>query len=51
MSLFGKTEDHFISTCFYYPPSKGATLFVIGSHAAFRELENSEMEELLMEQV
>lgn len=20
MSLFGKTEDHFISTCFYYPP-------------------------------
>ncbi|XP_051921295.1 prenylated Rab acceptor protein 1 [Hippocampus zosterae] len=29
----------------------GATLFVIGSHAAFRELENSEMEELLMEPV
>uniref|UniRef100_A0A8D3AAL3 PRA1 family protein n=1 Tax=Scophthalmus maximus TaxID=52904 RepID=A0A8D3AAL3_SCOMX len=29
----------------------GATLFVIGTHAAFRELEPSEMEELLMESV
>uniref|UniRef100_A0A3Q1EKA6 PRA1 family protein n=1 Tax=Acanthochromis polyacanthus TaxID=80966 RepID=A0A3Q1EKA6_9TELE len=29
----------------------GATLFVIGSHAAFRELETSEIEELLMEPV
>ncbi|XP_060936766.1 prenylated Rab acceptor protein 1 [Limanda limanda] len=29
----------------------GATLFVIGSHAAFRELEPSDMEELLMEPV
>ncbi|KAM8847330.1 prenylated Rab acceptor protein 1 isoform 1-T2 [Synchiropus picturatus] len=29
----------------------GATLFVIGSHAAFRELEGSDMEELLMEPV
>uniref|UniRef100_A0A3P8WYW8 PRA1 family protein n=1 Tax=Cynoglossus semilaevis TaxID=244447 RepID=A0A3P8WYW8_CYNSE len=29
----------------------GATLFVIGSHAAFRELEPSELEELLMEPV
>ncbi|XP_061631644.1 prenylated Rab acceptor protein 1 [Phyllopteryx taeniolatus] len=29
----------------------GATLFVIGSHAAFRELESSDMEELLMEPV
>ncbi|XP_061919869.1 prenylated Rab acceptor protein 1-like [Entelurus aequoreus] len=29
----------------------GATLFVIGSHAAFRELEPSDLEELLMEPV
>uniref|UniRef100_A0A7N6A3X9 PRA1 family protein n=1 Tax=Anabas testudineus TaxID=64144 RepID=A0A7N6A3X9_ANATE len=29
----------------------GATLFVIGSHAAFRELEGSDIEELLMEPV
>ncbi|XP_062321687.1 prenylated Rab acceptor protein 1 isoform X2 [Osmerus eperlanus] len=29
----------------------GATLFVIGSHAAFRELEGTDMEELLMESV
>ncbi|CAL8340549.1 prenylated Rab acceptor protein 1 [Gadus morhua] len=29
----------------------GATLFVIGSHAGFRELEGSDMEELLMEPV
>lgn len=29
----------------------GATLFVIGSHAAFRELEASDVEELLMEPV
>ncbi|XP_057689292.1 prenylated Rab acceptor protein 1 [Corythoichthys intestinalis] len=29
----------------------GATLFVIGTHAAFRELENPDMEELLMEPV
>ncbi|XP_029307591.1 prenylated Rab acceptor protein 1 [Cottoperca gobio] len=29
----------------------GATLFVIGSHAAFRELDGSDMEELLMEPV
>uniref|UniRef100_A0A3B4AM94 PRA1 family protein n=1 Tax=Periophthalmus magnuspinnatus TaxID=409849 RepID=A0A3B4AM94_9GOBI len=29
----------------------GATLFVIGSHAAFRELEGSDLEELLMEPV
>uniref|UniRef100_A0A3Q3XDT4 PRA1 family protein n=1 Tax=Mola mola TaxID=94237 RepID=A0A3Q3XDT4_MOLML len=29
----------------------GATLFVIGSHAAFRDLEGSDMEELLMEPV
>ncbi|XP_077577988.1 prenylated Rab acceptor protein 1 [Stigmatopora nigra] len=29
----------------------GATLFVIGTHAAFRELENSDREELLMESV
>uniref|UniRef100_A0A3P8SQP7 PRA1 family protein n=1 Tax=Amphiprion percula TaxID=161767 RepID=A0A3P8SQP7_AMPPE len=29
----------------------GATLFVIGSHAAFRELETSDIEELLMEPV
>ncbi|XP_046884939.1 prenylated Rab acceptor protein 1 isoform X1 [Hypomesus transpacificus] len=29
----------------------GATLFVIGSHAAFRELEVTDMEELLMESV
>ncbi|KAL2076801.1 hypothetical protein ACEWY4_027603 [Coilia grayii] len=29
----------------------GATLAVIGSHAAFRELESSDMEELLMEPV
>lgn len=29
----------------------GATLFVIGTHAAFRELEPSDMEELLMESV
>ncbi len=29
----------------------GATLFVIGSHAAFRELESSDIEELLMEPV
>jgi hypothetical protein len=31
--------------------SSGATLFVIGSHAGFRELEGSDMEELLMEPV
>lgn len=29
----------------------GATLFVIGSHAAFREVEGSDLEELLMEPV
>uniref|UniRef100_A0A3P9J3Q0 PRA1 family protein n=1 Tax=Oryzias latipes TaxID=8090 RepID=A0A3P9J3Q0_ORYLA len=29
----------------------GATLFVIGTHAVFRELEGSDMEELLMESV
>lgn len=29
----------------------GATLLVIGSHAAFRELEGSDIEELLMEPV
>ncbi|KAG7476177.1 hypothetical protein JOB18_048181 [Solea senegalensis] len=29
----------------------GATLFVIGSHAAFRQLESSDLEELLMEPV
>lgn len=29
----------------------GATLAVIGSHAAFRELESSDMDELLMEPV
>lgn len=29
----------------------GATLFVIGSHAAFRELDASDLDELLMEPV
>lgn len=29
----------------------GATLVVIGTHAAFRELEQSDMDELLMEPV
>lgn len=51
------SKKHLPPHCFTLPflhlsrlPS-GATLFVIGSHAAFRELEGSDMEELLMEPV
>lgn len=38
-------------TCFHFPSLSGATLVVIGTHAAFRELEQSDVDELLMEPV
>lgn len=41
-TVFLKLSDSFYS---------GATLVVIGSHAAFHELESSDMDELLMEPV
>lgn len=41
----------FDELCFVSCVHTGATMAVIGSHAAFRELEQSDVEELLMEPV